>query len=130
MAAPAKVYASKRRVLEVAAGLAVVALVFTYFLPKIANYGQVWSVVSTLEPLDEVPRVPDDHEHVWPLEGHRGDPDADEGAERERIRWALGADRSQRLPRSQPHPRTPTPRGCPARCTNHYNEHRPHRPLT
>jgi putative heme transporter len=48
MAAPAKVHASKRRVLEVAAGLAVVALVFTYFLPKIANYGQVWSVVSTL----------------------------------------------------------------------------------
>ena len=48
MAAPAKVHASKRRVLEVAAGVAIVALVFTYFLPKIANYGQVWSVVSTL----------------------------------------------------------------------------------
>jgi hypothetical protein len=48
MAAPAQVHASKRRGLEVAAGLAVVALVFTYFLPKIANYGQVWSVVSTL----------------------------------------------------------------------------------
>ena len=48
MAAPAKMHASKRRVLEVAAGLAVVALVFTHFLPKIANYGQVWSVVSTL----------------------------------------------------------------------------------
>ena len=48
MAAPAKVHASKRRFLEVAGGLAVVALVFTYFLPKIANYGQVWSVVSTL----------------------------------------------------------------------------------
>jgi putative heme transporter len=42
------VHASKRRVLEVAVGLAVVALVFTYFLPKIANYGQVWSVVSRL----------------------------------------------------------------------------------
>src|SRR4029450_10545547 len=48
MAAPIKVHASTRRVLEVAAGLAVVGLVFTYFLPKIANYGQVWSVVSTL----------------------------------------------------------------------------------
>jgi hypothetical protein len=48
MAAPAKVHTSKRRVLEVAAGLAVVALVFAYFLPRIANYGQVWSVVSTL----------------------------------------------------------------------------------
>ena len=48
MAAPATVHASKRRVLEVAAGLAVVALVFTYFLPRIADYGQVWSVVSTL----------------------------------------------------------------------------------
>jgi putative heme transporter len=48
VAAPAKVHASKRRVLEVAAGLAVVALVFAYFLPRIANYGQVWSVVGTL----------------------------------------------------------------------------------
>jgi putative heme transporter len=48
MAAPAKAHPSKRRVVEVAAGLAVVVLVFTYFLPKIANYGQVWSVVSTL----------------------------------------------------------------------------------
>jgi len=51
MAAHTKVHASKRRILEVAevaSGLAVVALVFTYFLPKIANYGQVWSVVSTL----------------------------------------------------------------------------------
>jgi len=48
MAASGKVHASKRRVLEVAAGLAVVALVFTYFLPKIANYGEVWRVVSTL----------------------------------------------------------------------------------
>jgi len=48
VAAAAKVHASKRRVLEVAAGLAVVVLVFAYFLPKIADYGQVWSVVSTL----------------------------------------------------------------------------------
>jgi len=48
MAASGKVHASKRGVLEVAAGLAVVALVFTYFLPKIANYGEVWRVVSTL----------------------------------------------------------------------------------
>jgi hypothetical protein len=48
MPAAAKVHARKRRVIEVAAGLAVVALVFAYFLPKIANYGQVWSLVSTL----------------------------------------------------------------------------------
>ena len=48
MAAVAKVHPSMRRVLEVAAGLAVVVLVFAYFLPKIADYGQVWSVVSTL----------------------------------------------------------------------------------
>jgi hypothetical protein len=39
MAAAAKVHARKRRVIEVAAGLAVVALVFAYFLPKIANCG-------------------------------------------------------------------------------------------
>src|SRR6201989_1645627 len=39
MVAPAPAHASKRRVLEVAAGLAVVVLVFAYFLPKIANYG-------------------------------------------------------------------------------------------
>ena len=48
MAAPAKVRASRWRVLEVAAGLAVVALVFAYLLPKIADYGQVWSAISTL----------------------------------------------------------------------------------
>ena len=48
MAARAKANASKRRVLAVAAGLAVIALVFAYLLPKIADYGQVWRVVSTL----------------------------------------------------------------------------------
>jgi uncharacterized protein (TIRG00374 family) len=44
----AKDHSRWRRVLEVAVGAAVVALVFAYFLPKIADYGQVWAVVSTL----------------------------------------------------------------------------------
>ncbi|HEU5213222.1 MAG TPA: lysylphosphatidylglycerol synthase transmembrane domain-containing protein [Gaiellaceae bacterium] len=37
-----------RRVLEVSVGVASVALVFVYLLPKIADYGQVWAVVGTL----------------------------------------------------------------------------------
>jgi putative heme transporter len=48
MAASARVQTRMRRVVEVAVGVAVVALVFAYFLPKIADYGQVWGVVSTL----------------------------------------------------------------------------------
>jgi putative heme transporter len=44
---PAKKH-SRRRVLEVAAGAVVIALVFAYFLPKIADYSQVWAIVSTL----------------------------------------------------------------------------------
>jgi putative heme transporter len=37
-----------RRVAGIIFGLAVVAFVFAYLLPKIADYGQVWSVVTTL----------------------------------------------------------------------------------
>ena len=47
MTRPAKKH-SRRRVLEVAAGAVVIALVFAYFLPKIADYSQVWAIVSTL----------------------------------------------------------------------------------
>jgi putative heme transporter len=43
-----KAHSGRRRLLGIAAGAAVVALVFTYFLPKIADYGQVWGVVATL----------------------------------------------------------------------------------
>jgi uncharacterized protein (TIRG00374 family) len=49
-AAPARVkaHSSRRRLIGIAVGAAVVAFVFTYLLPKIADYGQVWGVVATL----------------------------------------------------------------------------------
>ena len=45
---PPATHLRRRRVLEVAVGAAVVALVFAYFLPKIADYRQVWTLVGTL----------------------------------------------------------------------------------
>src|SRR5262249_35583912 len=47
-AAAAKAHTRTRRILEIVAGVAIVALVFVYVLPKIADYGQVWQVVGTL----------------------------------------------------------------------------------
>ncbi len=44
---PGKERFRRRHILEVAAGV-VVVLVFVYLLPKIADYGQVWAVVSAL----------------------------------------------------------------------------------
>lgn len=38
----------RHRVLEVSVGAVVVALVFAYFLPRIADYGQVWTLVGSL----------------------------------------------------------------------------------
>jgi putative heme transporter len=46
--APAKARPRLRRILGIVAGIVVVAFVFAYVLPKIADYGQVWAVVSTL----------------------------------------------------------------------------------
>src|SRR5262249_47537651 len=37
-----------KRVAEIVAGVALIAVVFAYVLPKIADYGQVWHVVATL----------------------------------------------------------------------------------
>jgi len=45
---PVNGHSRLRRVLEFAVGAAIVGLVFAYFLPKIADYGQVWAIVSTL----------------------------------------------------------------------------------
>jgi putative heme transporter len=41
-------HSHRRQIVGIVAGLAVVALVFAYLLPKIADYGQVWDVISTL----------------------------------------------------------------------------------
>jgi putative heme transporter len=37
-----------KRIAGIVVGLSIVAVVFTYVLPKIADYGQVWHVVTTL----------------------------------------------------------------------------------
>ncbi len=41
-------HSHRRQIAGIVVGLAVVALVFAYLLPKIADYGRVWDVISTL----------------------------------------------------------------------------------
>ena len=48
MTASAKEHPRWRRILGIVVGIGIVAFVFAYVLPKIADYGQVWAVVSTL----------------------------------------------------------------------------------
>jgi uncharacterized protein (TIRG00374 family) len=45
---PAASHLNRRRIIEILAGVAVVAVVFAYFLPKIADYRQVWGVIDSL----------------------------------------------------------------------------------
>ena len=42
----------RRRVISGAVSLVLVVVIFAYAIPRIANYGEVWSTVSTLTPLE------------------------------------------------------------------------------
>jgi hypothetical protein len=68
-------------------------------------------------------------DEVFRLEGIEGDPHADPGAERERLRRVLGADGPHRLLGSDPDPGPPSSRARAPCHRRHYNEHRPRRAL-
>jgi uncharacterized membrane protein YbhN (UPF0104 family) len=42
----------RRRSVQAAASLAVVGLIFGFFFPKLANYGEVWSTITAMQPLE------------------------------------------------------------------------------
>jgi putative heme transporter len=50
MVSAAKPHRDWKKIAGIAFGLVVVAFVFAYLLPKIADYGEVWKVVTTLSP--------------------------------------------------------------------------------